>query len=371
MAATASLGSYLNQNEAAFAGEPDLFEPSRAKDLARDARAALAAAKDLLIARGAAGHVRRCHGDLHLRNIALIAGEPTLFDAVEFDDTIATGDVLYDLAFLLMDLEERGLRPIANLILNRYLWASEEAELSGLAALPLFLSIRSAIRAKVVAAGLPHLEGQTRVRAAAEARRYFWFAEEFLAPRPAQLAAVGGLSGTGKSALAAALAPLFGRSPGAVWLRSDIERKRLFRVEETDRLPQAAYAARVGSEVYLRLRRCAGLALKSGQSVIIDAVHSRADEQKAVECLASELGVGFVGLWLEAPLEIRVKRIGNRRGDASDADAAVAEAQVAEAPSGNAWRRLDASGGLASMLAAARPLFEPAPTGEAPKPRSK
>lgn len=360
-AATASLGLYLDQNEAAFAADPNLFEPSRAKDLARDARAALAAMKDLLIARGAAGYARRCHGDLHLRNIALIAREPTLFDAVEFDDAIATGDILYDLAFLIMDLEERGLRPLANLVLNRYLWASDEAQLSGLAALPLFLSIRSAIRAKVVAAGLPYLEGQARARAAAEARRYFWFAEEFLAPRPAQLVAVGGLSGTGKSAFAAALAPLLGRAPGAVWLRSDIERKRLFHVETTDRLPQAAYAAGVGAEVYCRLRRGAGLALKSGHSVIVDAIHSRADEQTAVERSASELGVGFVGFWLEAPLEVRLKRIGNRRGDASDADAAVAIAQVAETPSGTGWRRLDASADVQRMLTAARLFLGLAP----------
>jgi uncharacterized protein len=357
-AAAASLELYLDQNEAAFAADPSLFEPSRAEDLARDSRAALAAAKDLLVARGAAGYVRRCHGDLHLRNITLIDGEPTLFDAVEFDDAIATGDVLYDLAFLIMDLEERGLRPIANLVLNRYLWASDAAHLSGLAALPLFLSIRSAIRAKVVAAGLPHLAGRARARAEAEARRYFWFAEEFLARRPARLAAVGGLSGTGKSALAAALAPLFGRTPGAVWLRSDIERKRIFGVEETNRLPQAAYAAGVGSEVYLRLRRNAGLALESGHSVIIDAVHSRAEEQTAVERLAFELGVGFVGFWLQAPLEVRLKRIADRRGDASDADAAVASAQVADPPHGTAWRRLDASGDLQSMLEAARPFLE-------------
>jgi aminoglycoside phosphotransferase family enzyme len=159
-AAAQALGRYLDQNEEAFAARPDLFEAERAKRLAADARASLKAARDLLVARGAAGYVRRCHGDLHLRNIALIDGEPVLFDAVEFDDSIATGDVLYDLAFLLMDLEERGLRRAGNQILNRYLRESDEAQLAGLAALPIFLSIRSAIRAKVVAAGLVHLGAQ-------------------------------------------------------------------------------------------------------------------------------------------------------------------------------------------------------------------
>jgi uncharacterized protein len=162
--ATEALKRYLDQNEAVFAADPELFDPKRANDLARDAKAALAAVRDLLIARGEAGYVRRCHGDLHLRNIALIKGEPTLFDAIEFDAEIATGDILYDLAFLLMDLEERGLRPAANLLLNRYLWLSDEAHLSGLAATPIFLSIRSAIRAKVIAAGLAHPQGDTLPR---------------------------------------------------------------------------------------------------------------------------------------------------------------------------------------------------------------
>src|ERR1700676_2054045 len=90
------------------------------------------------------------------------------------------GDVLYDLAFLLMDLEERRLRPAAYLLLKRYLWWSDEAYLNRLPALPLFLSMRSAIRARVIAAGLSHLNGEGHARAAPEARRYFWCAEEFL-----------------------------------------------------------------------------------------------------------------------------------------------------------------------------------------------
>ena len=106
--ATRSLATYLDQNQAAFAARPDLFAPSRAAALDRESRAAFAALRPLLIARGEAGWVRRCHGDLHLRNIALIGGAPTLFDAIAFDVDIATGDVLYDLAFTLMDLWERG-----------------------------------------------------------------------------------------------------------------------------------------------------------------------------------------------------------------------------------------------------------------------
>ncbi|HSU98844.1 MAG TPA: phosphotransferase, partial [Roseiarcus sp.] len=116
-----ALETYIEQNDAAFAQWPDLFDPAGARRLAHDARLAFAVLRPVLLKRGEAGFVRRCHGDLHLRNIVLIDREPTLFDAVEFSDEIATGDVLYDLAFLLMDLEERGLRGAANRLFNRYL----------------------------------------------------------------------------------------------------------------------------------------------------------------------------------------------------------------------------------------------------------
>jgi aminoglycoside phosphotransferase family enzyme len=193
-AATVALERYLGQNEQAFSANPEFFDPERAVRLAHGARASLAASRELLIARRRLGYVRRCHGDLHLRNIVLVRGEPVLFDAVEFDESIATGDVLYDLAFLLMDLEERGLRRASNLHLNRYLWESgDEEHLAELAALPILLSIRSAIRAKVVAVGLEHLRGEARERASREARRYFWFAEDFLTPRPVGLVAIGGI----------------------------------------------------------------------------------------------------------------------------------------------------------------------------------
>src|SRR6185436_11718511 len=103
----------------------------------------------LLDARREAGQVRQCHGDLHLRNIVLIDGQPTLFDGVEFNDEIACTDVLYDLAFLLMDLWRRGLPRHANAVWNRYL--AETGEFSGLSLLPLFLSCRAAVRAKTSA----------------------------------------------------------------------------------------------------------------------------------------------------------------------------------------------------------------------------
>ena len=238
-----ALETYIQQNEAAFAGWPDLFEPARVRRLTADSHLAFATARPVLLKRGEKGFARRCHGDLHLRNIVLLDGEPTLFDAVEFSDGIASGDVLYDLAFLLMDLEERELRAPANRLFNRYLASEPPEALAGLAALPLFLSLRAAIRAKVEAAGADRLEGAKRAEARDLARRYFAKAAGFLRHTSPRLVAIGGLSGAGKSALAAELAPRLGRAPGALWVRSDVERKAMFGVEETTHLPSSGLRA--------------------------------------------------------------------------------------------------------------------------------
>ena len=146
------LDEVIAQNDAELRA-CDLFETPQVVVLSAATRTAFARVRPLLEQRERAGLVRRCHGDLHLGNIVLLEGQPTLFDAIEFDPRIATGDVLYDLAFLLMDLIERGLGAAANIVFNRYLTETRrDDDLDALAALPLFLSLRAAIRAKVTAA---------------------------------------------------------------------------------------------------------------------------------------------------------------------------------------------------------------------------
>ncbi len=349
-----ALETYIEQNRAAFAERSDLFDPTTARKLTDNSRLAFATVRPVLLERGEAGFVRRCHGDLHLRNIVLLDGEPTLFDAVEFSDEIASGDILYDLAFLLMDLEERGLRAAANRLFNRYLGSEPSEVLTGLAALPLFLSLRAAIRAKVEAANAERLEGEKRGEALALARRYFDHAVRFLAYVPPQLVAVGGLSGVGKSALAGALAPEIGRPPGALWLRSDVERKAMFGIEETVPLPASAYTSDVTRDVYERLVIKARTALRAGQSVLLDATFGAAAERSAAASVAAEAGVAFVGLFLDAPLATRLERIGSRSGDASDADADVARRQTAEPLAEQGWAAVAASGSLSDTTALAR-----------------
>jgi uncharacterized protein len=351
-----ALETYIEQNDAAFAERPDLFDPAAARKLTVDARLAFAIVRPILLKRGEAGFTRRCHGDLHLGNIVLIDGEPTVFDAIEFSDEVASGDVLYDLAFLLMDLEERGLRPPANRLFNRYFAPEPPEALNGLAALPLFMSVRAAIRAKVKAAGAERLESAMRDEARNLARGYFECAVEFLRYVRPRLVAVGGLSGVGKSALAGAVAPQLGRAPGALWLRSDLERKAMLAVEETARLPASAYSGEVTREVYRRLIDKARVALRAGQAAVLDATFATASERQAAVGVAAEAGMAFIGLFLDAPLATRLQRIASRRADASDADADVATRQTAEPLGERGWAALDATGNVEELtkLALAR-----------------
>lgn len=351
--AAAPLARVVDQNAADFAENPELFAPEAARALTRSTSDALEAVAPLLRARAAQGHVRRCHGDLHLRNIVLLDGAPVLFDAIEFNDDIAICDVLYDLAFLLMDLWERGLPGAANAVLNRYLWAGPAEHYAGLAALPLFLSLRAAIRAKVQAAGLAHVPEERKAAARGEIAHYFAQARAFLAPVKPVLLAIGGLSGTGKSTLAAALAPGIGRAPGAVILRSDIERKNIAGVGETETLPPQAYTPEATQAVYARMRARAALALAAGQAVIADAVHARPPERDAIEAVAKTAGADFLGLWLDAPISTLVARVEQRRGDASDATAEVVRRQADYDLGPVTWRRIEASAGAEGKARAA------------------
>lgn len=331
----------VEENDQDFTERPEIFPPERVRGLLSASQAAIGRNAALLEERWDRGLVRHCHGDLHLRNICLIEGRPTLFDAIEFDDAIACIDVLYDLAFLLMDLDERGLRPAANLVLNRYL--RDGAELEALAALPLFLSVRAAIRAKVAAAaqaGQSDQEAQRRL--AQEARDYFMAAEAFLAPPPPRLVAVGGLSGSGKSTLARAVAADLGAAPGALVLRSDVTRKTLYGLADEAPLPDEAYRPEVSDRVYELLLQRARTLLRAGHAVVLDAVYAKPAERAAAETLAAELDVPFTGLWLDAGLETLVRRTAARYGDASDATPEVVRAQAERELGPMAWQRFDA-----------------------------
>jgi aminoglycoside phosphotransferase family enzyme/predicted kinase len=343
----AALATYVAANEAAFGENPGLFNPAQTGALGRGSRAMLERLRPLLEARGAAGLVRRGHGDLHLGNVTMIDGHPVPFDAIEFDSLVATGDVLYDLAFLLMDFVERGFGPAANTVLNRYLAETGRAsDLDALAALPLFMSLRAAIRANVTASRLAVVTAPERAAADAAARAYFGLACRLISPRPPVLLGIGGLSGTGKSQLARALAPGLAPPPGAVVLRSDVERKALAGVAgvaETERLPAGAYTPQRTAEVYAVLGEKAQRIVAAGHSAVVDAVFAKPGEREAMRAVALAQGVAFRSLFLTADMATRLARVGARQADASDADAAVVRAQEAYDLGRNDWTVLDAS----------------------------
>ena len=320
--------------------------------------AALAVARRLLEARRRTGKVRRCHGGLHLGNICLLDGAPTLFDCLEFSETLASIDILYDLAFLLMDLVHRGFVGFANRVLNRYLDRSEEDR--GLGAMPLFLSLRAGIRAHVTATALQHAADSGAAAAMTdEARRYLALAHRALDPAPRRLVAVGGLSGSGKSTLAAALAPGLPPYPGARLLRSDVTRKLSFGIAPETRLPEGTYRPEVSRQVYDILRRKAAAALVAGYSAVVDAVSLMPEERSALADVARVAGVPFTGLWLDAPPAAMAARLETRRNDASDATPAVLAGQLERDPGVIGWVRIDAGGGPEKTLAAARRALVP------------
>jgi uncharacterized protein len=350
-----ALAAYVEQNDAAFREYPELFPAAAAECFTAVSRQALSRIRPLLHARGTLGLVRRGHGDLHLGNIALIDGRPVPFDALEFDPVVASGDVLYDLAFLLMDLVDRKLQPAANVVLNRYLTESRRTEdLDALAALPFLMSMRAAIRAKVTAARAAFAPQADRASAEKAATTYFELAATLIAPPPPVLVAIGGLSGTGKSVLARALAPELMPAPGAVLLRSDVERKALFGVAEMEPLPADAYTGDVTASVYAALADKARRVTAAGHSAVVDAVFATAAERSAVATVASEGNVAFHGLFLTADLATRIARVGHRADDASDADARIAEQQERYALGPMDWVPIDASGAPEQTLSRAK-----------------
>ena len=357
----AAVAGFIADDTAAFAQHRELFPHAAVAELERKSQVAFARLRPLLAARGAAGLIRRGHGDLHLGNIAVLDGEPIAFDALEFDPIIAEGDVLYDLAFLLMDLIERDLPGAANAVLNGYFAAAGRiADCDGIAALPLFMSLRAAIRAKVTAARLD-LPGPADKQALAQsAKKYFDLALKLLAPVKPTVVCTGGLSGTGKSLLARALAPTLAPPPGALIFRSDVERKALYDLAERDRLPAEAYRPEISDNVYRILTDKAWRVARAGHSVIVDAVFAKGEERAAIESAAAAAGADFHGQFLIADLSTRLVRIAGRGPDASDADAAVARSQEQFDVGTITWTKVDASGSPQETLAKARAAMKSA-----------
>lgn len=341
----ANLAAVLAINAAGFATSR-VFGQAQVSALDARFRQALNRHAAQLDQREAAGRVRRCHGDLYLRNICLFRGQPRLFDCIDFNDQIATVDVLYDLAFLLMDLWHRGQPALASLVANRY--CDSTGEDAGFALLPFLMAVRAAVRAHVTAT---FAEGAGGAVAATLARSYFDLARALLGRGAAPVVAIGGLSGSGKSTVAAALAPRLGLPPGARILESDRTRKAMCGVDSDTRLPPAAYSPEMSEVVYARLGARVAAVQGAGAPVIVDAVFDRPDRRAAIAAAVPE-AARFAGFWLEAPPDILRARVRARTGGPSDATIDVLEAQLARDHGKTDWHRIDAGGPPETAVAA-------------------
>ncbi|WP_244564276.1 bifunctional aminoglycoside phosphotransferase/ATP-binding protein [Rhizobium sp. RU36D] len=350
---SANIAGVLDINEAGFATS-HVFEPGKLADLTSAFRDAWRTHVGLLDRREAEGHVRLCHGDLHLRNIYRSDGGPRLFDCIDFNDQIATVDVLYDLAFLLMDLWHRGLPDLANLAMNRYL--DQTGDDAGFGLLPLFMAVRAAVRAHVTGTQIEEM-ADTDGRMTKAAKAYFDFAADLLKPSQPRLIAIGGFSGTGKSTLAEALVPRIGQPPGARILESDRLRKALYATELSTRLPLEAYQPDVSAKVYALMRDKARSLLTSGGTVIVNAVFDRPQERAEIQRVAREAGASFDGVWLKADPETLRRRILARPQGASDATVDVLEKQLQKDIADLTWHEVDAGQTMAAVLAAVERLM--------------
>ncbi|MBF0394619.1 MAG: AAA family ATPase [Alphaproteobacteria bacterium] len=356
MGGRASLDWTIRTNDETFrAFIPEVFPAAAVDALTATSRTALDKVAPLLEGRREDGMVRHCHGDLHLGNICLYEGRPTIFDAIEFSEAVACIDVLYDLAFLLMDLEFRDHRRLASHAFNRYL--EQTGDIGGMAAMPLFLSCRAAIRAHVSAAMAANQHGEAKERRLRDARRYLATATGCLAPPPARLVAVGGLSGSGKSRMGRELAPFLGAAPGAVVVRSDVLRKRLMGVDPETHLEADGYTPEMTERTYAALFDEAARVLAAGHSVVADAVFAKPEQRDRIAEVARLAGAPFQGVWLEAAPEVMEQRIVSRKRNASDATTSVLRQQLEYDLGEIGWSRVDTGRPKAESLRVARQVL--------------
>ncbi|HEY2480783.1 MAG TPA: AAA family ATPase [Caulobacteraceae bacterium] len=341
----ASLSYTMATNEESLRHTASSFEPGAVERLIARSGAAHDALIPLLEARRQAGFGRACHGDMHLGNILLEDGHPIPFDCLEFNDRLSRIDVLYDLAFPVMDLVARGRTGIANRLLNAWLDEAArglpETNWAGLACLPLFLAVRAAVRA--------HVNASTGEVGAAE--RYLAAGEGFLEPPARRLFAIGGLSGVGKTHFARILAPLIAGAPGAVILRSDEIRKRLAGAGALEPLPAGAYTPAEDARVHEEMFSLAATLLSAGRAVVLDATFLAPERRRQAGRLAAEIGVPFRPLWLEGEADLLRARLTGRGPDASDAGIAVLESQLIRDLGPLAWPRLSARADFAREAA--------------------
>lgn len=276
-------------------------------------------------ARLAGGFIRECHGDLHLRNIVLWRGRVVPFDCLEFNPSLRWIDVMSELGFLLMDLDDHGLAPLARRLLNAYLEYS--GDYAGLALLRFYQVYRAMVRAKVESLRLAQLDAPDEAMVD-ELRGYLALAGTYTEPGKPRLLIAHGLSGSGKTYLSQRLL----ESSELVRVRSDVERKRLFGLGPLEASGSARdkgiYSRAANTDTYQHLLDVAKLLLQSGWAVLIDAAFLKREERDQFRDLAAGMQLPFAILHCECDPQVQRRRVTARQGDASEADLEVLELQL-------------------------------------------
>ena len=283
------------------------------------------ARRGALLRRVEQGFVRECHGDLHLGNIARIDGELTIFDCIEFNPALRWIDVMSEVAFTVMDLEDRGHADLGRRFLDAYL--ERGGDYGGLAVLHFYLVYRALVRAKIARLRAAQLApGEARSAAIAEYRGYVRLARDYAAASRPAIVIAHGLSGSGKTTLSQALLETL----GAVRIRSDVERKRLHGLDARERnrrgIDRGLYRATATDATYQRLAKLTREIVAAGFVAIVDAAFLKRAQRELFRDLAGELRVAFVIVDFaasEATLRERVARRTAAGADASDADLAI------------------------------------------------
>ncbi len=286
---------------------------------------------DLFEARRRGGHVRECHGDLHLGNVAWLNDTAQPFDGIEFNANLRWIDVISEVAFMVMDLHAHDLAPLAWRFLNG--WLEHSGDFAGVALLDYYLVYRAMVRAKIarLRAAQPDIDTTTRRQALADHAMYIALASRFCAPHQPALLVMQGLSGSGKSVLAGALCGHL----GAIRVRSDVERKRLHGLAPLERSATTTgngiYDPATTRATYTELARLAGLILAAGRPAVMDAAFLKRTERDQMRAVAAHQGVPLLFLACQADettLQHRVAKRHEAGSDASEADQRVLALQM-------------------------------------------
>lgn len=284
----------------------------------------------LLAERKAEGFIRECHGDIHLGNATVIEGKVVIFDCIEFNEPFRFTDVWGDAGFLAMDLEDRGLKSLARRFVSQYLELT--GDYAGLQLLNFYKAYRAMVRAKVALFSMPQgAEGLARANGLRQYRRYAELAESYSAIPSRFLAITSGVSAVGKSHVAVRTVEAL----GAVRLRSDVERKRLFGEQQAEAakvLQSGIYNHQASAETYARLHQLADLILAAGFPVTIDATYLKREQRDAAAAVAEARGVPFLILECNAPEAVIASWLSQRQSennDPSDATLEVIQMQLA------------------------------------------